>query len=83
MSELAQNRTLLPGLSPECTAALTQGARKRSFDRGEAIFHKGDPGASMFVILKGQVKIVLPWDGGEEAIASVGGGAVGVSPAGP
>src|SRR5947208_16511459 len=61
----------LPGLSTEAMTALARGASKRTFHRGQVIVRKGDPGDSMFLILAGQVKIVLTSDGGEEAILGV------------
>ena len=33
---------------------------ERSFAKGEAVFHAGDPGDSMFVLLRGQIGIWLP-----------------------
>src|ERR1044071_4811587 len=62
---------LFTGLSTETTALLEAGIQKRSFRRGEVIFHKGDPGSSMYLIVEGQVKIVLPSDAGEEALLGV------------
>jgi CRP/FNR family transcriptional regulator, cyclic AMP receptor protein len=61
----------LPGLSAEAMTALAEGARKRSFRRGQAIVRKDDPGDSMFLILAGQVKIVRPSDDGEEVILGI------------
>jgi CRP/FNR family cyclic AMP-dependent transcriptional regulator len=46
-----------------CAAQL----RLRRFRRGETIFHQGDPGDSLFLIVEGAVKIVLPSPEGEEA----------------
>ena len=41
------------------------------------IFHLGDPGDALFVIVSGDVKISLPSETGEEAIlATLGGGDV-------
>jgi CRP/FNR family transcriptional regulator, cyclic AMP receptor protein len=42
--------------------------RRRRFRRGEVIFHQGDPGDSLHVVVSGAVKIVLPSAEGEEAI---------------
>jgi CRP/FNR family transcriptional regulator, cyclic AMP receptor protein len=42
--------------------------RRRRFRRGEVIFHQGDPGDSLHVVMSGAVKIVLPSAEGEEAI---------------
>src|SRR5438034_11516331 len=45
--------------------------QRRWFKRGEVIVHKGDPGDTLFAILQGQVKIVLPSESGEEALLAV------------
>ena len=66
-----QNLRLFSGLPVEMTALLELDAQRRSFRRGEVIFHKGDPGTSMFAIVDGQVKIVLPSDSGDEALLAV------------
>jgi CRP-like cAMP-binding protein len=51
--------------------------RSRRFRRGEVIFHLGDPGDALFVIVSGEVKISLPSETGDEAIlATLGPGAV-------
>lgn len=42
--------------------------RRRSFRRGEVIFHAGDPGDSLHVIATGSVKIALESPDGDEAI---------------
>ena len=44
------------------------GTRTRRFRRGEVIFHAGDPGDALFIIVSGEVKIALPSDEGDEAI---------------
>lgn len=62
---------LFSGLSPDKTEVLEAAAQRRSFKRGEVIFHKGDPGTTLFLITQGQVKVVLPSDSGDEAILAV------------
>ncbi len=62
---------LFAGIDPDAAEKLESRARRRSFRRGEVIFHKGDPGATLYIILSGQVKIVLPSEGGEEAVLGV------------
>jgi CRP-like cAMP-binding protein len=65
------------GLDAEALAGLAATMRARRFKRGEVIFHIGDPGDALFVIVSGQVKISLPSDTGEEAIlATLGPGDV-------
>jgi CRP/FNR family transcriptional regulator/CRP/FNR family cyclic AMP-dependent transcriptional regulator len=62
---------LFESLPPDRLAVLDAAAQRRSFRRGEVIFHKGDDGTSLFLIIEGQVKIVLPSDSGEEALLQV------------
>jgi CRP-like cAMP-binding protein len=56
------------GLEPAALERLAAGMRSRRFRRGEVIFHIGDPGDALFVIVEGEVKISLPSETGEEAI---------------
>lgn len=65
------------GLEPDALERLAATMRARRFRRGEVLFHIGDPGDALFVILSGEVKISLPSDTGEEAIlATLGPGEV-------
>ncbi|HEX2883478.1 MAG TPA: Crp/Fnr family transcriptional regulator [Candidatus Limnocylindria bacterium] len=48
--------------------ALAQRMRRRRFRRNEVIFHQGDLGDSLQVVVSGAVKIVLPSPDGDEAI---------------
>jgi CRP-like cAMP-binding protein len=65
------------GLGPEAMERLAATMRTRRFRRGEVIFHLGDPGDALFVIVAGDVKISLPSETGEEAIlATLGAGDV-------
>jgi CRP/FNR family cyclic AMP-dependent transcriptional regulator len=56
------------GLEPEALERLAASMRTRRFRRGEVIFHIGDPGDALFVIVSGEVKISLPSETGDEAI---------------
>jgi CRP/FNR family transcriptional regulator, cyclic AMP receptor protein len=56
------------GLDPEALERVAAGMRSRRFRRGEVIFHIGDPGDALFVLVTGEVKISLPSETGEEAI---------------
>jgi CRP/FNR family transcriptional regulator, cyclic AMP receptor protein len=62
---------LFAGLPEDKVATLETLTQRRSFRRGEVVFHKGDPGDTLYVIAQGQVKIVLPSDSGEEALLGV------------
>jgi CRP-like cAMP-binding protein len=55
-------------LDPVALERLASGMRSRRFRRGEVIFHVGDPGDALFVIVSGEIKISLPSETGDEAI---------------
>ena len=59
---------LFAGLDATGLASLTRGMRVRRFRRGETIFHVGDPGDALFIVMAGTIKITLPADTGDEAI---------------
>jgi CRP/FNR family transcriptional regulator, cyclic AMP receptor protein len=56
------------GLGPDALERVGAGTRIRRFRRGEVIFHLGDPGDALFIIVNGEVKISLPSESGDEAI---------------
>ena len=59
------------GLDPSTLEHVAAGTRTRRFRRGEIIFHAGDPGDALFIIVSGEVKIALPSDEGDEAILAI------------
>jgi CRP-like cAMP-binding protein len=56
------------GLDAPALERVAAGTRMRRFRRGEIIFHAGDPGDALFIIVSGEVKIALPSEEGDEAI---------------
>ena len=56
------------GLGADALESVGRVVRNRRFRRGEVIFHQGDPGDALFIVMSGAIKIVLPSDSGEEAI---------------
>ena len=66
---------LLSGLPADALARLATAARRRTYKRGEVIFHFGDPGDTLFVLETGRVKVFSYSDSGDEALlAFVGPG---------
>lgn len=59
---------LFAGLPPETLEMLARTVRERRYRRGEVIFHQGDPGDALYVILSGRAKISSPSESGVEAI---------------
>jgi CRP/FNR family cyclic AMP-dependent transcriptional regulator len=62
---------LFTGLRPQELEALAQKVRVRRFRKGEAIFHQGDPGAALCVIITGRVKIHSEGSDGSDVIIRV------------
>jgi CRP/FNR family cyclic AMP-dependent transcriptional regulator len=66
---------LFAGLDRDSLAAIARTMRSRRFRRGEVLFHEGDPGDALFIVVSGALKVTLPSEEGEEAIlASLGRG---------
>src|SRR5690349_15795469 len=62
---------LLANLPQESLVHLASTARRRSYRRGEVIFHQGDPGDSLHFLTDGRVKVVLDAETGEEAVIAI------------
>ena len=48
---------LFKGVEPAHREALIEMMRRQTFAKGETVFKRGDPGDSMYIILKGKVRI--------------------------
>jgi CRP/FNR family transcriptional regulator, cyclic AMP receptor protein len=64
---------LLRGLPPDAMARLATAARRRTYKRGEVIFHLGDPGDTLFVLETGRVKVFSYAESGEETLLAIVG----------
>jgi CRP-like cAMP-binding protein len=73
MAELLASIPLFASVEPRMLLALQARMQRRTFDRGETIFFKGDDGDTLYVILSGEVKIVLASPEGQESILIVFG----------
>jgi CRP-like cAMP-binding protein len=59
---------LFEGIDAGDLTAMTGSMRTRRHRTGEVIFHQGDPGEALHVIVSGTVKLLLPSPSGDEAI---------------
>jgi CRP-like cAMP-binding protein len=55
-------------MNGESLAVIARTLRARRFRRGEVLFHEGDPGDALLVVVSGAVKVVVPSEDGGEAI---------------
>jgi CRP/FNR family cyclic AMP-dependent transcriptional regulator len=62
---------LLRGLSLEVLSQLTRSLRRRTFQRGEVIFHQGDAGDTLHLVQSGRIKVVLPAESGDEVLLAI------------
>jgi CRP-like cAMP-binding protein len=62
---------LLAELPPEDARELLSAARRRSFRRGEVVFHQGDPGETLHLIVKGRFAVRLATPLGETVLVTV------------
>jgi len=63
--------SLLSSLPETEKRALIQGAHRRRFARGEVVFHEGDPGESMHLLVKGRVAVRLTTVLGDRALLRI------------
>ncbi len=62
---------LFGGMAPDHLASLAAHTSTRAMQAGELLFHRGDPGTHMLVILTGQVRIALPGVDGRDQVLRV------------
>jgi CRP/FNR family cyclic AMP-dependent transcriptional regulator len=67
-TDLLTRSELFRDLDPEVLHALSDRAVTRSYRKGERVFHQGDPGDAMYVVVEGLVKVVVLSEGGEEMV---------------
>lgn len=68
---ILRNVPLFSELDAESLALVAGAARRVKFPKGSVVFQEGDPGDYLLVIEKGQVKVVLLGDDGQETIVNV------------
>lgn len=63
--DFLQKVPIFDGLAPNELAAIAGACSERSYKRGEMIIQEGEPGDSMFLIVRGQVKVFVCENGRE------------------
>jgi CRP/FNR family cyclic AMP-dependent transcriptional regulator len=62
---------LFSHLSDEELTKLTEKIRRRRFEKDQIIFHKNDAGSTLYVIMSGKVKFVLPSADGDNVLVAL------------
>jgi CRP/FNR family cyclic AMP-dependent transcriptional regulator len=71
MDEVLAGTVLFQGLPAEAAERLCAVAERRGIPRGDVIFRQGEPGASMYVILHGKVRMTRPADPGRDNLLTL------------
>jgi CRP/FNR family transcriptional regulator, cyclic AMP receptor protein len=69
--ELLAKTPLFGVLHPDDLQELARTTRSRTYQRGDIIFHKDDPGYTLYVIVSGAVKISVSSSEGDEIILAI------------
>jgi CRP/FNR family transcriptional regulator, cyclic AMP receptor protein len=70
---LLRNVSIFKGVADPVLQRMAGRLRRRTFRRGEVIFHRGDPAGALHVIRSGKVKIHMPSEEGEETVLTLFG----------
>ena len=71
MDEILAGTVLFKGLPPDAAEHLSEVAERRQVPRGDVVFRQGEPGASMYVILRGKVRVTRPAGLGRENLLTL------------
>ena len=75
MDDVLRRTPLFATLDPDSSASLRASMSEIELARGEVLFHEGDPGDSLYVVLRGKVKLGrTSGDGRENLVAVLGPG---------
>lgn len=63
--------SLLSCLSRETLSQLGAAAQRHRYERGQIIFHQGDPGETLHVLAHGRVKVTYMGESGSQAVLAI------------
>lgn len=73
MEEVLARAGIFQGVEPTAVAALAKELQPVEFPRGHVIFHEGEPGDRLFIILSGKVKLGRRSPDGRENLLTIMG----------
>ena len=73
MEEVLARAGIFQGVEPSAVAALTKQLQPADFPRGHVIFHEGEPGDRLYIIMSGKVKVGRRSPDGRENLLSIFG----------
>lgn len=73
VSGLLSRLPLFAEIDPCHLAAICDQTTEHKLDKGEMLFHKGDPGRGFYVVVYGQIKLAFPSLHGNEKVVALAG----------
>jgi len=65
---------LLPPETVQLKTGASKGVSQVHYEAGEEVFHQGDIGDALYIIIKGQVEVVIEENGSERIVCQMGPG---------
>ena len=73
MDDVLRRSPLFAALDEEASASLLKSMTEISLTRGDALFHEGDPGDQLYVVVEGKIKLGRTSGDGRENLTAVMG----------
>lgn len=74
--EVMREMPLFRNVDPKQLRVVAMMGESRAYRAGERLFEKGDEGDSAYIILNGEVSVLVPSHGGEQEVAVLGKGEI-------
>ena len=74
--EVMQETPLFRNVDPKQLKVVAMMGEALTYRAGERLFEKGDEGDSAYIILEGEIDVLAPANGGEQAVARLGKGEI-------
>jgi CRP-like cAMP-binding protein len=72
--EVMQEMPLFRNVDPKQLRVVAMMGEVSTYRSGERLFEKGDEGDAAYIVLSGEVVVLVPSDGSEQAVATLGKG---------
>lgn len=72
--QVMQEMPLFRNVDPRQLKVVAMMGEPRTYRGGERLFEKGDDGDAAYIVIIGEVDVIVPSDGSEQAVATLGSG---------